>query len=180
MVLQKPINVIYISDLIHAGYLDLKKDPSRTFPFPASICSDSVVTEHCSPGLTLTSEENSIAGSVDCQMTSLERLMLVYLTHYNHLRAIPSITGRSEDLGEDEKEEVTWFPIRWRLALPSLLSLKCFLSREQRTLRAPASFVRFLRPLWRAGRVGQLRRVEPPSEFSNGWRIVKWRESHQD
>lgn len=122
MVLQKLINVFYISDIAHAGYLDLRKDPSRTSP--ASICSDSVVTEHCSPWLTLTSEENSIAGSVACQTTSLVRLMLVYLTHYSHLRAIPSITGGPEDLGEDEKEEVTWFPIRWRLVLPSIFELK--------------------------------------------------------
>lgn len=155
MVLQKPINVLYISDIAHAGYLDLRKDPSRTSP--ASICSDSVITEHCSPGLTLTSE-NSIAGSVACQMTSLERLMLVNLSPYSHLRAIPSMTGGPEDLGENEKEEVTWFPIRWRLALPSLLSLKCFLCREQRTLRVPGCFVRFLRPLWRARWVGQLSR----------------------
>lgn len=140
MVLQKPINVFCISDIAHAGYLDLRKDPSRTSP--TSICSDSVITEHCSPGLTLTSAENSIAGSVACQMTSLERLMLVYLSHYSHLRAIPSMTGGPEDLGEDGKEEVTWFPIRWRLALPSLLSLKCFLYREQRTLRAPGCFVK--------------------------------------
>lgn len=149
----------------------LTEDFSRTSP--ASICSDSVVTEHCSPGLTLTSEENSITGSIACQMTSLERLTLVHLI-------IVIQEQFHQWLARRWKRKGTWFPISLEASLALPLRLKCFLSGEQRTLIAPGCFVRYLRPLWRVGRVGQLRRVEPLSEFSNGWNIVKWRESYQD
>lgn len=156
----------------------LMEDSSRTSP--ASICPESVVTERCSPGLTLTSEENSIAGSIACQMTSLERLTLVHLIIVIQEQFHQWLAGRKGRHGEDEKEKGTWFPISLGASLALPLRLKCFLSGEQRTLTAPGCFVTYLRPLWRVERVGQLRRVEPLSEFSNGWNIVKWRESYQD
>lgn len=96
----------------------LTKDSSRTSP--ASICSDSVVTEHCSPGLTLTSEENSIAGSIACQMTSLERLTLVHLVIVIQEQFHQWLAGRNGRPGEDEKERGPGSLFRWRLALPCL------------------------------------------------------------
>lgn len=100
---------------------------------------DSLVTEHCSSGLTLT-PENSIAGNIACQRTSFVRLMLVDLIT-SHSRAIPSMTGWSEDDWERmKKKRCPGSLLCWRLALPNHLSQKCFCPESRETLIALGCF----------------------------------------
>lgn len=168
--------MIYISDISHAGYLN-----GRLFQDISSLH----LFWFCGHWALLAWANLDFWGEFHSRKHSLPNDQPweahVGSSRYSHSRAIPSMTRGSEwKTRRRWKRKGTWFPISLEASLALPLRLKCFLSGEQRTLIAPGCFVRYLRPLWRVGRVGQLRRVEPLSEFSNGWNIVKWRESYQD